>query len=178
MEITEFIKQNKNTNVKEFQELIEPSIYFICNPGGKIIYIGSTINIINRIAEHQSRKEFRGKSVCYFNVPSKKEMLKIENRLIKDIVPQHNIRISGESNKKIKRITVLGRIVLKLIEQKGFKRGELAKKVKYKRQRIGQIIRSERIQLQTLKELSRGFDMPIEEMYIEHPKIQHLILTG
>ena len=87
-----FAEANKD---REIHQLFVPKencgiIYFIVDDNDKIIYIGSTVNLFARVADHSTRAEFYKKNVFFFLCPLE-ELLGIESELIYNIKPKYNI---------------------------------------------------------------------------------------
>ena len=71
MYISEFIKENKTRKFLQCKKEKAKIIYFICEDGGKIIYIGKAANIIGRMQSHGvfcDYSRFSDKMVFYFVV--------------------------------------------------------------------------------------------------------------
>jgi len=64
------------------------SVYFLCEPDGEIVYIGSTVDIVHRMDHHE--KKFNGCLVYYFDVHEKCRT-KVERTLICRIKPRMNV---------------------------------------------------------------------------------------
>jgi len=87
MKIENFIKENKELNIKEYDFQKTGIVYFICEKDGSIIYIGSTTQLQNRITQHFISIKFYNKPVFFFYTPDYKE---IERNLIYQIKPKYN----------------------------------------------------------------------------------------
>jgi len=90
MKIEEFIKENDNFDIKKYNRESQSAVYFICEKDGVIIYIGSTTDLVGRLREHASRKEFYDKPVFFFFC-DKETYQDIEKQLILQIKPEYNV---------------------------------------------------------------------------------------
>lgn len=61
-------------------------VYFLCQTG-KVVYVGQSINLTQRIQAHQSNKDFD--SVYYIRVPMNK-LTEVEHSLIELLKPKYN----------------------------------------------------------------------------------------
>ena len=94
-------------NLKEFKtaSLVQvPCVYFLCK-NQKIVYIGQTINIQNRIAAHITDSQKQFDSVFYIHV-HKDCLLDVEMSLIRYIRPTYNKGKIAKAKDKDEAITL------------------------------------------------------------------------
>ena len=173
MKIKQLIEENKNLGIIEWKPSETGYVYFICENDGKIIYIGTTMNITARIKTHYSNIEFYNKPFFYFLAPMK-ECLKVELELIIKVKPKFNIQgIPNQgttkqrycspdciktTKKKISKALATKRKkhIVTAMEKYGINQTELAKLMGVSRQRISQIINGENfLHIDTIMKLEK-----------------------
>jgi len=150
MDITDFIKNNKELNIEQYNFLKGSFIYFICEPTGEIIYIGSTAFPQFRFRSHSEKIEFYDKPIYFFScqIENCKEL---ERKLIIKINPKYNIqyvvkksgRVNGQQSgaeEKRKSAMRIRKQIKQIMANKKITRIVLAKKLGVSRQRVEQLI--------------------------------------
>ena len=162
MNIDNLIK-TKKYDVKKLDNQ-DGYVYFICNETGVVIYVGTTMNLYQRVLTLQSHVNFHKKPIYYIRVP-KEDCVAVEAMFIKRMCPKHNTQNvpdfyllqRKERERRAKQTKVLKGKIKKALKKHKLSQADLGTKLGVSRQYIHEVLHNKGVfRAATIQKITTG----------------------